>query len=469
MLTYFPKFFSTRAIICYVVTLAAVSAFFIRYAMPFQFVLFGFVFVVVFFNYSTKLTMDWRRYNPKTFTKKLFITALWIRVIYVIFIYFYYIEMTGLPHMYYPGDELIYHFVGTMFKEVGRNEFGNLLKDYDFVFSDFGYCWWLGIEYSLLGTHVLPARLLKCVIDAFSCVLIYSLAKRNFGESTGRIAAVFCMLMPNMWYYCGLTLKETEMAFLTILFVERADLAIHSKMISIKSLLFPFIIALVMFTFRTALAAVLVAALVAALVLSSGRQLELWKKVLYTSLFAVWMFLTVGVEMIQETQALWSGRTENQSVGYEWRAQRTGGNQFAKYATASVFAPLIFTIPFSSMVATQGQENQLLLHGGNFIKNILSGLTILALFLLLVRGDWRKHVLPLAVMGGYLVVLVFSNFAHSERFHFPVLALELMFAAYGVSQLTNKHKRWYTLWLVGISVANIAWAWIKLAGRGYRI
>ena len=465
MLTYFPKFFSTRAIICYVVTLAAVSAFFIRYAMPFQFVLFGFVFVVVFFNYSTKLTMDWRRYNPKTFTKKLFITALWIRVIYVIFIYFYYIEMTGLPHMYYPGDELLYQEMGSYWKLDGYETFASMMDQF-IGFSDSGYCWWLAIEYLLLGNHVLTARLVKCVIDAFSCVLIYNLAKRNFGESTGRIAAVFCMLMPNMWYYCGLTLKETEMAFLTILFVERADLAIRSKVISIRNLLFPFIIALVMFAFRTALAAVLVAALVAALVLSSGRQLELWKKVLYTSLFAVWMFLTVGVEMIQETQTLWAGRTENQSVGYEWRAET---NSFAKYATASVFAPLIFTIPFSSMVATPGQENQMLIHGANFIKNILSGLTILALFLLLVRGDWRKHVLPLAVMGGYLVVLVFSNFAHSERFHFPVLAFELMFAAYGVSQLTNKHKRWYTLWLVGISVANIAWAWIKLAGRGYRI
>jgi len=253
---------------------------------------------------------------------------------------------------------------------------------------------------------------------------------------------------------------------MTILFVERSDLALHSKKITIANLALPGVIFLVMFTFRTALAAVLVAALVAALVLSSGRQLELWKKILYTFLFATWMFLTVGTEIVQETQQLWEGRTENQSLGYEGRALRKGGNSFVKYASASVFAPLIFTIPFSTMVEIPNQENQMILNGANFTKNIISGLTILALFLLLVRGDWRKHVLPLAVMSGYLVVLVFSNFAHSERFHFPVLPLELMFAAYGVSQLTNKHKRWYTIWLVGICIANIAWSWIKLAGRG---
>ena len=108
----------------------------------------------------------------------------------------------------------------------------------------------------------------------------------------------------------------------------------------------------------------------------------------------------------------------------------------------------------------------MMMNGANFIKNIMSGLTIFALFTLLLNGEWRKHVLPIALMCGYLVVLVFSNFAHSERFHFPVLAFELMFAAYGVTQLKNKHKRWFMIWLVVVCVANIAWAWIKLAGRG---
>lgn len=466
MLTYFPRYFSVRAIICYVVTLVLISAFFMSYVMPFQFMIFGLVPVIVFFNYSNKLTMSWQRIKPATFTKKLFTTALIIRIVYVIFIYFYYIEMTGRPNMYYPGDELFYQDIGSKLRELGFSQFNEMLKAWNVSFSDSGYCWWLGIENAILGTHHLSYRIVKCFLDAFSCVLIYNLGKRNFGEATGRMAGIFCMLVPNMWYYCGLSLKETEMTFLTILFVERADFALRFKKITINGMALPGVIALVMFTFRTALAAVLVAALVAAFIFTSGRQLELWKKIMFSSIFAIWMFLTVGVEIVQETQMLWEGRTENQSVGYEWRAET---NSFAKYASASVFAPLIFTIPFSSMVATSGQENQMMLNGANFIKNIMSGFTILAVFLLVVRGDWRKHVLPMAVMMGYLVVLVFSNFAHSERFHFPVLALEYMFAAFGVTQVTNKHKRWYVIWLVGISVANIAWAYIKLVGRGYSV
>lgn len=469
MLTYFPRYFSTRAIVCYLVTLALASVFFMRYALPFQFVLFGLVAVLVFFVYSNKLTMEWYRFPERTFTKKLFVTALIIRLVYVIFIYFYYIEMTGEPHAYHPGDELLYDYVGTLLREEGVVRFRELLDEYHVGFSDSGYCWWLAIEYLVLGTHVLPARLVKCVINAFSCVLMYNLAKRNFGESTGRMTAIFCMLMPNMWFYCGVTLKETEMAFMTILFTERADLALRAKKITFQNILLPGLIILVMFTFRTALAAVLAAALVGALILSSGKQLQTWKKILYSAVFAGWMFLTVGVEMVQETQQLWETREANQTVGYEWRAEREGGNSFAKYASATVFAPFIFTIPFSSMVEIAYQENQMMMNGANFIKNVLSGFTIFALVTLLLRGDWRKHVLPIAVTAGYLVVLVFSNFAHSERFHFPVLAFELMFAAYGVSLMTNKHKRWYTIWLVAVCVIINAWAWVKLAGRGFSI
>lgn len=469
MLTYFPRYFSTRAIVCYLVTLALVSVFFMSYAMPFQFVLFGLVAVLVFFVYSNKLTMDWYRFPERTFTKKLFITALIIRLVYVIFIYFYYIEMTGEPHAFHKGDEGLYQGMASLWRENGFEIFREQMDEY-VGFSDSGYCWWLAIEYLLLGTtHVLPARLVKCVIDAFSCVLMYNLAKRNFGESTGRMTAIFCMLMPNMWYYCGVTLKETEMAFLTILFAERADLALRAKKITFQNILLPGLVILVMFTFRTALAAVLAAALVSALILSSGKQLQTWKKILYSAVFAVWMFLTVGAEMVEETQMLWEGRTTNQETGMEWRSNREGGNTFAKYASASVFAPFIFTIPFSSMVEIANQENQMMMNGANFIKNVMSGFTIFALVTLLLRGDWRKHVLPIAVTAGYLVVLVFSNFAHSERFHFPVLAFELMFAAYGVSLVTNKHKRWYTIWLVVVCFIINAWAWVKLAGRGFSI
>ena len=433
--------------------------------MPFQFMMFGMVAVFLFFYFSNKLSVRWRRLSPRYFVRKLYFSALIIRIVYVIFIYFYYIEMTGVPNMYHSGDEGLYMYFGKLMAEQGLEEFQSQMTMMEL--SDSGYCWWMGVVFSVFGAHVLSDRIIKCFLDAFSCVLLYNLAKRNFGEFTGRMTAIFYMLMPNAWYYCGLSLKESLMAFLVVVFVERGDLVMHSRKIKVKDLLIPGLIILIMFTFRTALAAVLFAALVAALILTSGKQLQVWKKVLYSLIFSVWMFLTVGVEMVQETSDLWAGRATNQEAGLEWRAERANGNEFAKYASAAVFAPAIFTIPFATMVQIPEQENQMMLNGANFTKNIMSGFTIFALFLLLFSGDWRKHTLPLAVMCGYLVVLVFSNFAQSERFHFPILSLELMFAAYGVSQVTSKQKRWYNYWLIGICVVSIAWSWFKLAGRGF--
>jgi len=462
MLTYFPNYFSRRAIVSYAITIVLVSALYINHVLPLKFVLFGFGAVIIFFTFSSQLTMKWERISDSLFLRRLFFTSLLIRLFYVVFIYFYYIAETGEPHAYHAADELFYQALAENWYNYGFEEFRENVSNY-LELSDRGYIWWLGLLYLPFGPYVLVARVVKCFIDSLTCIMLYNLGKRNFGESTGRIGAIFYMLIPNAWYYCGITLKEIEMSFLVVLFVERADLALHSSRLKIQNLILPLMASAVMLTFRTALAAVMVASLAIAFIIGSQRQLRLWQKIVLGAVFAVWMVLTVGVELFQESSQLWANRYENQESGYAWRSET---NSFAQYASAALFAPLILTIPFSSMVDIFGQENQMMMNGANFIKNILSGLTIFALFILLKRREWRNHVLPLALMGGYLVVLVFSNFAHSERFHFPVLALELMFAAYGVSQVRNKHKRLYMLWMVLISVANILWAWIKLAGRG---
>ena len=464
-MNYFPKYLTRRAVMCYFITLAIVSVLFIKWVLPFDFFLFGAGAVGIFFYYSTQLTIKWVNYPDRLLPKRLFTVALFIRLAYVFIIYFYYLSATGQPHAFHAGDELFYHTTAEVWHRDGFDEFWRYLTSYA-DFSDRGYCLWLGLLYLPFGPHVLIGRVVKCVIDAFTCVLIYNLGKRNFGEDAGRIAAIFYVLMPNTWFYCGVTLKEIEMAFLVILFVERGDLAFRSPKLKVQDLILPLIIIAVMLTVRAAMAAVMAAAMVGALILTSKKQLKLWKKIMYTSIFAVWMFATVGVELVQETMEMIETREEVQSYGYQYRSIQENGNNFARYATAAVFAPMIFTLPFSTLVEVRGQENQMMMNGANFIKNILSILTIMALFMLLRGGRWRKHVLPIATMCGYLVVLVFSNFAHSERFHFPTLALELMFAAFAVTQLSNRHKRLYIIWLVGIGLANVIWAYVKLSGRG---
>lgn len=465
MVTYFPNLISRKSITCYFVTLAVVSVLFLDQTLPFVWMLFGSVEVCAFFYFSNQLTKKWYPLKPEAFVKKLFWTSLIIRLVYMVFVYFFYDYMTGQPFMFHSADEQLYFEVSKIWREQGFPTFRNVLRWTEF--SDSGEIAWNGLLCLIFGPYILTARIGHCLASALTCVLMYRIAKRHFNESTARMTAIFCMLMPNLVYYCGIHLKEANMVFVTVLLVDSVDSLLSEGGFNWKSLVLAALSVFAMFTFRTALGVVGLLAVLVALALNKGRLTSVWKRVGLAVLVAVVLSMTtLGVRLMGQIGNLWGEGKENQSIGMEYRSQLEGGNSFAKYASGAIFAPAIFTLPFASMVYTEGQENQQMLHGGNFTKNIMSGFVLFAMVLLLVSGDWRKHVLPLAMMLGYLVVIAFSNFAHSERFHQPALPFELMFAAYGISQLKLKHVRWIDYWLVFVFAANVGWAWIKLAGRG---
>ena len=470
MLSYFPKYYTDKAMYVYFALLVCVPVIF-GYPMEWYFWIFGIVEVVGFFYFAHKLPIEWKNYSPKTFAKKLFTTALIIRVIYVVFSYWFYVEMTGTPYEFNAGDVMFYNEMGQYGHKLLSNGDWNLLEKFEthakMQLSDSGYPLYLTFVYWIFDDSILITRIIKCFWSAWTCVLIYKLATRNVGESVGRMASIFCMLMPNLIYYCGMHLKETEMVFLIVLFAERADFAMRSKQLDWKALIIAIVSACLLFLFRTALAAVAMIALATTLMLSSRKVLSLSKKIAIGTFVILAMFATVGNQMMSEAEELINKvNSGQQDINMEWRSRRKDGNEFAKYAGAAVFAPMIFTIPFPTLVNTPTQQDQRMIHGGNYVKNITSAFTIFALFSLLFSGEWRKHVLIIAVCCGYLVVIALSEFAHSERFHLPALPFSLIFAAFGISCLQNKHKKWYNYWYMLIFVANIAWAWFKLKGRG---
>lgn len=465
MVTYFPNLISRKAISFYFITLAIVSVVFMDRILPFIWMLFGTVEVVTFFYFSNQLTRQWQSLSPQAFAKKLFWTSLIIRLVYTVVVYFFYDFMTGQPFMFHSADEQFYWEVSKVWREQGWGPFWNEMRWIGF--SDSGEIYFTAFLYLLFGPFILTARIAHCLVSALTCLMIYRIAKRHFGESTARMAAIFCMLMPNLIYYCGIHLKEADMVFVTVLLVDSVDVLLNGSKFDWKSLVAGVLAVVAMFSFRTALGIVGLLAVMVALVLNRGKLAARWKRIgLAVLIVAVLSATAVGDRLMREVSGLLEGGEQNQSVGYEWRSQRVGGNSFAKYASGAIFAPVIFTIPFPTMVNAEGQENQQMLHGGNYVKNVVSGFVILAIFTLIFSGDWRKHTLPLAMMIGYLAVIAFSNFAHSERFHQPALPFELMFAAYGISILQQKHVKWIDYWMVFVMVANIAWAWFKLAGRG---
>ena len=478
----FPKWLAQYSTVVYILALMVVTYMYSAYSLPWFYMLSGVISVLVFFLLGSSLIKNnaidkVRRENQ--FEKKLFIIAFIPRLSITLLLYWIF-------HAYY-GDAFGFENVdATYYDDLGKFVAG-LIENGNFHFyneisqwcgnediADMGNGVYIGFVYWLTGNSIIALRLLKCLWSSLTVLLLYRLAKRNFGDQTARVAAIFCALWPNFWYYCSAHLKEVEMVFMVVLFVEQADQMLRSRQFTAWKIIPVLLIAAVLLTFRTVLALVAVMALIFSVVMSSSKVVSWGKRIIVGGLAAVLIVVTMGNRIGEQAQEmLQTVQSNDQQKNMEWRAERKdeGGNQqkFATYAGAAVFAPMIFTLPFPTMLRPyEAQDMQQLLNGGNFIKNIVSAFTILAMVILLMSGRWREHLLPLSFMLGYLVVLAFSVFAQSERFHQPIMPLEFMFAAYGLSIAVTKpkYKRWFTYWCVVMFIAAIAWNWFKIAGRG---
>lgn len=470
MNTYLPNKMAQSAVIAYIIALLGISVVFNAYVMSWYWWLFGIVGVLGFFLMSSYLGKKWERTKSGVFERRVFWTGLGIRAIAVLILYWFFNEMTGQPFMFESADEKFYHEMGewmaNSIREGNWNDFWNWTK-VNIELSDSGFPVYMGIVYYLTDDSIIVTRLLNCFWSALTCVLLYKLGRRNFGEPVGRMAAIFFMLEPHYIIYCGLHLKETLMVLLLVLFLERADSILRTKTFKIWEIFPIFAIMLSLYLFRTVLGVATTIGVTMALLFSSQKVANLGRRWLLLIAIVFGASLFVGGRIMSELESLWARRGDNQELRMN-TIQQT--QSYAKYASKTVLAPMIFTIPFPTMVETEKQENHRMLHAGYVVKNVMSFFCIAALVFLIINSKsngWRNNVMLGAFLISYLLILVQSAFVHADRFHLPAYVVELLFAAYGVQQMTKaKYKRWFMYWCMLMIVAWFAWSWFKLAGRG---
>jgi hypothetical protein len=467
MQEFFPNYFSSRAIRMYVLILLVVSLFFINRLLPLIWIVSGIAAVFFFFYFASKLSKRWYQYSDRYFEKRLFITSLVIRLVWVVFSYFFYLLMVGEPFDFSAADAKGYHneaaWVADMFSK------GNIADYFKYMqgrYSDMGYPLYLGFQYWLTDDSILIARLLKALFSALTVVFTYKVAKRNFGEDIGRMAGIFLMLFPNAIFYTGLHLKEVEMIFLTMFFIERADLLLRDKRIKLGGILIMLTIITVLFFFRTVLGAAALFGVLTALVLSEKKVSKTTNRWFLTLWVVAAIAFFLGGNIATEVEQVWEQRSQNQEQALKWMTERESGNSLAKYASSTIFAPAIFIIPFPTMVNVEHQPNQMMFHGGYFVKNFMAFFVMFAFYHLLKNKKLRENLLLSSFLLGYLLIIAFSAFAQSERFHLPAMPLFMVFAAYGVHHLETKQKWIFNGYLIVIGLAIIVWSWFKLAGRG---
>lgn len=433
--------------------------------------------IFLFFFVGRSMSNKFSLLAEKKFLRSVFTVGLVVRILWVLYLFFifnprYYgnnVGSTADVEWYIPfGKELSIWLSGN-----SNYSLHQIIDMYMAAIDDVAYPMLLGVEYMLTGgtSDLFIPMLIKSILGACCAIFIYRITKRHFGEGAARIAAIFVCLNPNIIYWCGSMMKEAEMVFFCCLALDKFDEALSTNsQLTIKALLPGILSGFVLLFMRTTLGLALFGAVMVHVLMADKKIISRGKKIFIGVLVTIVLTITVGNQLLNQSRGyLDIVQSDAQKTNMEWRSEREGGNEFAKYASATVFAPLIFTLPFPTF--NQAYETQFLqvqLSGGYFIKNILSFFVIIVLIQFIITGEWRKHVLLIAYTCAYLLVLVFSGFAQSGRFHMPIWPMLMIFAAYGVqlAKMDKRMRKWFMYALYIEVFICLAWNWFKLAGRG---
>ena len=451
----------------YLLSLLIVSVWLRPYALKPLWMAWGIGTVCFFFLTTWFFNKQWRHDDVKKFIRKVFLTALGIRVVYVGAIILYYYYQTGVAMEYGAADSMRYHQWAIALAKLAREgEFGIIfrwLNANTIGFSDQGYVLYLTSLYTCFDNNILGPRLLKALMSAYMCVAIYKLASRSLGEKTGRLAAVMAVFLPHFIHYTGTYLKETELLFLATLALERMDYLVRSKRYTFWNIAFPLLLTVLTFGFRTIVGMILLFCFFLFVLFGDASTISKKAKIITLCVIAGIVvglcFTPIGREMYFMARV--NVKTAN-AMTVIWQQE---GLKYSEYADGKYMVPGLFTLPLTSMVEV-ANENQKMMNGTYFIKNYLAFFALWCIVVAFREKKWRNF----SLIGSYAIVyalcIVFSFAFNSERYHLPVMPCLLIMAAFAMTHFRKKDFAWFYTYNGLLVVAIVAWNCLKLAGRG---
>lgn len=451
----------------YLLSLLIVSVWLRPYTLKPLWIAWGVGTVCFFFLTTWFFHKQWRKDEKKKFIRKVFWTALGIRAVYVGAIILYYYYQTGLAMEYQAADSMRYHQWAIALAKLAREgDFGFIfrwLNANTMGFSDQGYILYLTSLYTCFDNNILGPRLLKALMSAYMCVVIYKLASRSLGEKTGRLAAVIAVFLPQFIHYTGTYLKETELIFLSTLALERMDYLIRSKRYTVWNILFPILLTALTFGFRTIVGMVLIACFVLFILLQEQTLMSKKAKVItlgtVTLLALAFYFTPIGREMYYMFKINFL-TAEVPPVKYQQL-----GMGYAEYASGKYLAPGFFTLPLTNLVEV-ANENQKMMNGTYFIKNYLAFFALWCIVMAFREKKWRNFGLIGSFAIFYAFCIAFSYAFNSERYRLPVMPCLIIMSAFAMTHFRKKDFVVYYIYNVLLTIAIVAWNYIKLDGRG---
>ena len=461
------RHFQWIGVAIYLAALLIVSVCFQAYRLQPLWMAWGIATVLFFFGLTYVCHRRWQHNDARLFLRKVFWWALGIRVVYVVGIIFYYYWQTGVSFEYQAADSWMYHNTATYLSRLVREghvgEAYRLLNGNTMGFSDQGYLIYLTTLYTCFDNNILGPRLLKALMSAYTCVVVYKLASRNLGEKTGRLAAVMAVFLPQFIHYTGTYMKETELVFLATLALERMDYLIRSHRYTFWNLLFPILLTALTFGFRTIVGMALLASFLIYIAFGPKELLSKKSRGVILGVTAavglVFLFTPIGREML----IVFKVNVLTSDVLVE--KYQNMGLQYAEYAHYKYMAPGAFTLPLTNLVEI-ANPNQKMMTGTYFVKNYLAFFAIWCFVAAIRQRRCRDFSLIGTFTLLYVLIIAFSFAFNSERYHQPALPGMLIMAAFTMTRFKRKDFAFYYSYDILLLAAIIAWNYVKLAARG---
>jgi hypothetical protein len=141
------------------------------------------------------------------------------------------------------------------------------------------------------------------------------------------------------------------------------------------------------------------------------------------------------------------------------------GMKHNELAHGKYMAPAAFVLPLAPMVEESPDHNKMI-HGSTYVKNFLAFFAMLAIVIAIRQRKWRDFSLIGAFELSYLLLIMFSFAANSERYHEPAIPMIVLMGAYAMTHLRHKDLKLFYVYCGVLFLALIAWNWMKLSARG---
>ena len=461
------RYYLQRAILVYFLSLLLCSIVFYQHVMTWYAFVAGITSIILFYLLSVNWEKTWKNKDDKAFERSVFLSALLLRLCWVFLYYEFTTIFWGTPWEQPEGTKMdsVSYFNESLWamELLDDGLFGVYLDWISTRLSDAGYPLLLMVFNKISGSSILFTRIPNALCDAWTAVLVYRLAKRNFDKNTAQLASIYTVLMPVLIFFSGVTMKESIMLMLTMWGLNLGDIIIRSRKLNVRTILSFALVAGSLFFFREVLLWVMMLAFFGSFALSSPRVKQASQRTIILVLAVTAVLLVAGGTILQQYEGIESqlAMTEDNFVN------RSRDNTLVKNLSKGMLFPFLFALPFPTMTDVPGQYVQAIQNSGFFLKNIFSFFCVFGIILLFTRSEWRNSSFLLEFLIGYLIVLGFSSFTHSGRFHHPVICVELIFAAYGLYAIkTIRQAKMFNLFFFLEIVIVIGWNWFKLAGRG---